>query len=142
MPLFAGILLVDPRGWVLLQERDEFPLIDPEKWALVGGHVEPGEDFEACAYRELAEEAGVHLQPGELTHWRDFEIFHPVHEEISRMAVYAAAVDLADADIVVGEGRRIVFVAPEHVASLDLSTSARVVIPLFLTSQLYATMAP
>lgn len=141
MPLFAGILLVDRRGWVLLQQRDEHPLIDPEKWALVGGHVDPGETFEQCAYRELAEEAGVHAEPGGLTHWRDFEISHDVHDEPSQMAVYAAAVDLTDADIVLGEGRQIVFVAPERIAALDLSTSARKVVPLFLCSELYATMA-
>lgn len=133
---------MDRRGWVLLQERDEFPLIDPEKWALVGGHVDPGETFEDCAYRELAEEAGVRLAPRQLTHWRDFEIFHDVHDETSTMAVFAAAVDLTNGDIVVGEGRQIVFVDPAQIDALDLSTSASVVVPLFLRSDLYASMAP
>jgi len=30
MTRFSSIVLVDARGWVLLQERDEFPAIDPE----------------------------------------------------------------------------------------------------------------
>ena len=37
---FAGVVLVDRRGWILLQERDEHPRIDPEKWGLAGGHVD------------------------------------------------------------------------------------------------------
>ncbi len=49
MHRFASVLLVDPRGWVLLQERDERPVIDPDRWGLVGGHVEPGEEFQAAA---------------------------------------------------------------------------------------------
>ncbi len=58
---FAGVVLVDRRGWLLLQERDEHPRIDPETWGLAGGHVEEGEEFEAAAYRELEEETGVRL---------------------------------------------------------------------------------
>ena len=30
---FANVVLVDERGWILLQERDEHPVIDPDKWA-------------------------------------------------------------------------------------------------------------
>ena len=41
---FAGVILVDRQGRILLQERDEHPRIDPEKWGLAGGHVDPGED--------------------------------------------------------------------------------------------------
>jgi len=63
---FSGVLLVDSRGWILLQERDEHPVIDPDCWGLVGGHVDPGEEFEAAAYRELAEETEVVVPPGGL----------------------------------------------------------------------------
>ena len=49
--LFAGIVLVDRGGRILLQERDEFPAIDPEKWGFVGGHLEDGEDYRVGAYR-------------------------------------------------------------------------------------------
>ena len=34
---FSGVLLVDRKGWILLQERDEHPVIDPDCWGLVGG---------------------------------------------------------------------------------------------------------
>ena len=46
MRRFASILLVDPRGWLLLQERDEHPVIDPGCWGFVGGHVDRDEEPE------------------------------------------------------------------------------------------------
>ncbi len=110
--LFSGVLLVDSRGWVLLQERDEHAPIDPERWGLPGGHVEEGEGFEAAAYRELAEETGLRLAPGELELWRDVEVFHEVNDSLDRMQVFVARTEVTDADIVVGEGRQIVFVEP------------------------------
>jgi 8-oxo-dGTP pyrophosphatase MutT (NUDIX family) len=69
------VILVDARGWVLMQERDAVAPIAANKWGLVGGHVEPNEDFEAAAYRELAEETGVHWESG-LIRWFDGEFQH------------------------------------------------------------------
>jgi len=137
---FAGVLLVDRRGWILLQERDEFPVIDPEKWGLVGGHVEDGEDAEAGAYRELLEETGVRLAPGTLLPWNAIEVFHEAYGSDDRMHVYAARTELTDADIVCGEGRQIVFVEPVAARALDLTASASIVVPGFLDSELYASM--
>ena len=77
--LFATVILVDPRGWLLLQERDEHAPIDPERWGLVGGHVEDGEDIETAAYRELAEETGVRLAPGTLQPWDTIAVFHAAY---------------------------------------------------------------
>ena len=59
-------MLLDERGWVLLQLRDGRGAY-PYHWATVGGGNLPGEDDEAAARRELHEEtgyvAGV-LRPG------------------------------------------------------------------------------
>ena len=139
--LFAGIVLVDRRGRILLQERDEFPAIDPEKWGLVGGHVEDGEDVEVAAYRELLEETGVQLAPGTLESWGSIGVFHEVYGTDDRMHVFAARTELTDADIVCGEGRQIVFVEPTGARALDLTASASIVVPAFLDSPLYASMA-
>ncbi|MFL5956964.1 MAG: NUDIX domain-containing protein [Solirubrobacterales bacterium] len=141
MHLFAGVLLVDRRGWILLQERDEFPVIDPEKWGLVGGHVEDGEDVEVAAYRELEEETGVALPAGTLSAWRAVEVHHAAYASDDRMHVFAAPTGLSDADIVCGEGRQIVFVEPGGARRLDLTASASIVVPGFLDSALYASMA-
>ena len=48
MQSYASVALVDRRGWVLLQERDEHPVIDPEKWGFPGGGVEDGETYEVA----------------------------------------------------------------------------------------------
>lgn len=137
MHRFACVLLVDPRGWLLLQERDEHPVIDPEKWGLPGGHVEEGEDYEPAAYRELEEETGVRLEPGALRLWRELQVFHEAYGTLDTTYVYVACADLTDADIVVGEGRQIVFVEPAVARELDLTTSARIAVPDFLESPEY-----
>lgn len=138
--LFAGVVLVDRRGWLLLQERDEHPVIDPEKWGPPGGHLEPGEDPAAGAARELLEETTVALDPDDLVLWRTIEVFHEAYGSLDLMHVFAAAVDLADADIVCREGRQIVFVEPSAARALDLTASAAISVPGFLDSPLYASM--
>ena len=135
----AVILLVDRRGWVLLQERDENAPRAANQWGMVGGHVEDGEDFEPAAYRELLEETGVALAPGALRLWRADEFTYPDGHHGSYQ-VFVAATDLTDGDIVVGEGRQIVFVDPAAVANLDLAGSSRYFVPDFLASREYAVL--
>jgi 8-oxo-dGTP pyrophosphatase MutT (NUDIX family) len=140
---FAGVILVDRRGWILLQERDEHPRIDPETWGLAGGHVELGEDFEAAAHRELEEETGVRLAPGTLRLLDEFVVDHrEAYGTWDRMRAYVAATDLTDADIDCREGRQIVFVDPAVARELPLSKGASDIVPAFLRSDLYASMAP
>ena len=92
-------------------------------------------------HRELAEETGrppgagrpcgcggdvrVDLPDGHHSHYR----------------LYAAAVDLTDADIVVGEGRQIVFVDPGGRARRSTwRRRARHFVPAFLDSDLYRSL--
>lgn len=135
----AVVLLVDERGWILLQERDELAPRAANQWGMVGGHVEDGEEFAVAVYREVAEETGLHLPDGSLTLWREDEFTYPDGHH-GRYQVFAARVDVTDEDIVVGEGRQIVFVDPEKVLGLDLAGSSRHFVPEFLDSGLYATL--
>lgn len=136
---FASIALVDPRGWILMQERDEFPEIDPEKWGLPGGHVEPGEEPLAAAYRELLEETG--LAPD--TPLEEVAVALVQHRpgRLDAIHLYAAATAATDAEVVCGEGRQIVFVAPEAVVRLELTQGAAVLLPGFVGSASHRALA-
>lgn len=138
---FASVLLVDRAGRLLLQERDEHAAIDPERWGLVGGHLEDGEEFEAAAYRELAEETGIHLPRGSLRRWRRTEVFHEAYGTRDTVEIWVGTTALGDADIVVGEGRQILFVEPGVARGLDLTASAATVVPDFLDSAEYRQLA-
>ena len=136
MRRFSSTLLVDRRGWLLLQERDEHAAIAPERWGLVGGHVEDGEEFEPAAYRELEEETGVRLAPGTLRLWRELTRA----DWGATFRIWCAGTHLTDADIVVGEGRQIVFVDPARLGELDLADMAQAVLPEFLASPEYGEL--
>jgi 8-oxo-dGTP diphosphatase len=139
MHRFSSIALIDDRGWILLQERDEHPVIDPEKWGFPGGGIEEGEEPEAAAYRELAEETGITVTGG-LELFDCFSVFHEHTATYDDMYLFALRADLTDADIVVGEGRQMVFVAPEVALGLDLTAGAALALPVFLGSQMYGRM--
>jgi 8-oxo-dGTP diphosphatase len=136
MPRIAVAFLVDPRGHVLLQHRDEHAPRAANQWGMVGGHVEPGEDFDVAVHREILEETGIGTAPGDLVLWQETEFeYSDGHRGDYR--VYAGRVDLTDDDIVLGEGRAIVFVDPADVGSLDKAESCAHFVRLFLASDLY-----
>lgn len=136
MSRLAVIFLIDRRGHVLLMERDEHAPLSPNKWGMVGGHVEEGEAFEPAAYRELAEETGLTLAPGSLELWRDEE-FRYTTGHGGHYNVFVGAVDLTDDDIVVGEGRQIVFVDPARFGELDMAESCEHFCAELLVSDIY-----
>jgi isopentenyldiphosphate isomerase len=54
------VLVVNRAGELFLQKRAWCKDIHPGKWdTSVGGHVQPGEDPESAAHREMEEELGV-----------------------------------------------------------------------------------
>ncbi len=142
MRRFASILLVDPRGWLLLQERDEHPVIDPGCWGFVGGHVDRDEEPEAAAYRELLEETGLDLGPPALELWQEISIYHAAYESFDDVFIYTAPTTVTDGDVVLGEGRQIVFVDPETLHRLPLTASATRILPEFLASDRYRSLLP
>ena len=140
MRRLAVVILVDARGHVLLQERDEHAPMSPEKWGMVGGHVEDGEDFEPAAYRELEEETGVRLDGG-LRLWRDEEFGYSDQDQPFHFTVWVAA-DLGSPTPTSWSARadRSSSWRRTTVPGLDPSESCRHFVTGFLASQTYADL--
>jgi len=140
---FASVGLVAPGGALLMQERDDDPILDPGRWGLPGGHLDDGETFLEGAVRELAEETGVTLPPETLTLVAEARVDHTdVYGSHDRMRFFVAGTDLGDADVECREGRQMVFIEGDSVAELPLTRSAGAVVPGFLQSDLYARLRP
>ena len=61
---FASAILVDTRGRLLLQRRDDVPgILYPGMIGMFGGHREGDETFRDCVSREVHEEIGFLLPP-------------------------------------------------------------------------------
>ena len=136
MARIAVVYLVDRRGHVLLQHRDEHAPRAANQWGMVGGHVEDGEDPDDAVLRELEEETGIRSGPGDLELWHAGE-FAYADGHRGDYRIYAGAVDLTDDDIVLGEGRAIVFVDPQEALGLPMAESNAHFLPLFLASDTY-----
>lgn len=95
-----------------------------------------GEEPLTAAVRELAEETGlINDEPFRLLFQGPRAASAGPGE--TRWHVYFAKTEAQDEDITVGEGRRIVFVAPETLSDLDLGVSAAFFLQLFLSLPQY-----
>jgi isopentenyl-diphosphate Delta-isomerase len=65
------VMVFDARGRVFLQKRSMLKDLSPGLWdSSCSGHLDAGEDYDAAALRELGEEIGVRLTPGDRpTRW-------------------------------------------------------------------------
>lgn len=122
MDSVALVGLLDSRGWLLLQERDEHAPVDPNKWSLVGGGVEPDEAPAAAARRELVEETGIECD--DLSALGSYELPCRFHGQ-DHVDLFTARMSLTDDDVECHEGRQMVFVDPVAVADLDLTDMTR-----------------
>jgi 8-oxo-dGTP diphosphatase len=110
--------IVTNRVRILLFLRDSRPAHDPNRWSLIGGHVERSETLGQALVREVEEEIGIRLRafrfllrlPG---HWgEDIALYHipPSDAEASRIRLG-------------NEGQKVEFIALGEVARLPLTAN-------------------
>lgn len=123
------MILVDPRGRLLLQLRTSDALVDPGKWGIPGGKVEPGEEPLSGALRELAEETGLHVGYAELYR-------HGFFEGTEWWCFYAPWL-LGEHRVQCFEGQAMLFVPAEQVPRLEFGCLLSTIVPGFVHSEMY-----
>jgi len=141
----AGVILVDRRGRVLMQLRDDNPAIMyPGHWGITGGAGAPDESPEEIARREVREETGLTL--GRIEPFRAYYFAEQrggAARSTSRSAdyelyLYHAPCDTPVEEMTCGEGQELRFVAPDDLAALDVAYNHREVLDEFFASPQYA----
>ena len=67
-------LVLNEKGEFLLLRRSENSHTNPGKWDLPGGKVNPDETLKEAVVREVGEETGISIYPGEIAGEVNFEL--------------------------------------------------------------------
>ena len=117
----AALVIYDHK--ILLFHRDNIPTIkDPDKWSLIGGHVEEGEDFEQGLIRELQEE--ISITPSNyqlLENYTDY-----LQENVAVYVVYLTSEE-AQSIKLGNEGQEVKFFSFEELEHVDLTTNLKLI---------------
>jgi 8-oxo-dGTP pyrophosphatase MutT (NUDIX family) len=115
----ACALLMDARGRLLLQRRDDIPnIMQPGKLSLFGGHREGNETFQECVVREVEEEVSQAIPAVRFVHLATFDGADPDRQSGMLFAELFVVHDVDPDMLVVTEGRLQV-VALEDLSALD-----------------------
>lgn len=122
LPQAAAMTIIRRGSEVLLLRRTSDDYLYPNRWTIPGGYLHQQEEPGQGAARELHEETGLHLIPGELFDGR------PLVSE--RLAAFAFDVEIPDKAVAtrLAEHDASTFVPLNAVLDADLTTEARLVL--------------
>ena len=147
----AGVILVDARGRVLMQLRDDDPkIMYPGHWGLTGGAAIAGETPEQAARREITEETGLVLDA--IEPFRAYYFSEGAGSAGAKrtrakasadydLYVYHAPCETPAEELVCGEGQRLQYFAPDEFPALDVAYNHRDILSDFFASPTYAQYA-
>jgi 8-oxo-dGTP diphosphatase len=133
----AGIILVNPKGEILLQLRDDSPhVMFPGFWGITGGGGEDGEAPETTARREVLEETGLVL--GDITPFKVYHLGGAPAEARREVHIFHAPIATGADELSPGEeGRALRFFSPAELDGLPLAYNHREVLADFVLSPAY-----
>jgi 8-oxo-dGTP diphosphatase len=135
---WAGIVLVNSRGEILLNLRDNNPAINwPNRWDVIGGVVEDGETPDECMIREMREETGEELGPFEL--FKVYEV--PLLDgRTALFHVYSAHLDKPASALILGEGQEHRFFSVRDLEEIEVVRGIDLVLGEFVASPAFLGM--
>lgn len=132
----SGVILVDAKGRILLQQRDDdMPPAGYGRWAIPGGGREGDESPRETAVREFEEETRIRLE--RVRFFRTYEFPNVLGYDLMRLHVFFADDDVDPETIEVHEGLDFRFWSPEEAAELPMNPRGRQILDDFLASDYY-----
>jgi mutator protein MutT len=126
--MFAGIILVNSEGKVLMQLRCRHDFLYPGCWTLPGGRVEKGESPELALVREVKEELGF-----DLNHFKLFRIIvENTSNEIVERHIYWGSISEKAEDLRIGEGVALGYFTLKEIPSIRVAFRLKPIIVDFL----------
>jgi len=109
----VSAILINPRGQVLLQQRDDNPAIRyPGHWSLFGGTIENSESPADAVAREVKEEIDYEM--------RNFGLFREFVQNNKREFAYAGELTAGLDELTLSEGQGMNFFYPSQLKELQI----------------------
>jgi len=118
----SAAILIDSKKRILLQKKDsEYPL-GPNKWSLVGGVVEKGENTKETIQREIKEEIGINFDKDKINLFGELLFEGNLNGRFLMVnhSMFIINFDKKISDIKIGEGAGFAFFEKEELKKLNL----------------------